>query len=294
MLLEGLVAIMALIAASILEPGIFFAINSSAAAVGEGALQATATISSWGFPVSAETMQNLADKMGEKTLFARTGGAPSLAVGMANIFASAFGEKLTAIWYHFAIMFEAIFILTTLDAGTRVARFMMQDLLDASGNIRKKIPNSFAIFCSFAVVAAWGYLLYLGVVDPKGGVNILWPLFGMSNQMLAGIALILATVIILKSDKKKYFFVTAIPLIFVVVVTTSAAIEKIFSSDVKVGFFALANMLSIQLASGSVADVDMVKRLIFNQKLVGFLALSFLAILWIVLIAAVKKCLKKS
>ncbi len=293
MLLEGLVAIMAMIAASILDPGIFFAINSSVAAVGESAIQATATISSWGFPVTVETMQNLADKMGEKTLFARTGGAPSLAVGMANIFASAFGEKLIAIWYHFAIMFEAIFILTTLDAGTRVARFMMQDLLDSNCKIRKRIPNIFAILCSFLVVGMWGYLLYIGVVDPRGGVNILWPLFGMSNQMLAGIALILATVIILKSEQRKYFFITAIPLIFVLTITTSAAIEKIFSSDVKVGFFALANMLSIQLESGSVIDVATAKQLIFNQKLVGFMALSFLGILWIVFFEAIRKCLKK-
>ncbi|MEK9826381.1 MAG: carbon starvation CstA family protein, partial [Methylotenera sp.] len=190
MLLESFVAIMAMIAATVLEPGVFFAINSPAGVVGKEAVDAVAKINSWGFAVTIEQMQQLARDMGESTLFARTGGAPSLAVGMASIFGSAFGKHLLALWYHFAIMFEAIFILTTLDAGTRVGRFMLQDML---GNFNKKLGETSytpsVIFTSSVVVAGWGYFLYIGVIDPNGGVNILWPLFGIANQMLAAIAL---------------------------------------------------------------------------------------------------------
>jgi carbon starvation protein len=177
---------MAMIAATVLNPGVFFAINTSVTAT---ASEAVATISSWGFPVSVEQMHRLAQDMGEATLFARTGGAPSLAVGMASIFGSAFGDRLLAVWYHFAIMFEALFILTTLDAGTRVGRFMLQDLL---GNLWKPLGQTSwypsVLLTSGVVVAAWGYFLYIGVIDPNGGVNILWPLFGIANHMLAAIA----------------------------------------------------------------------------------------------------------
>ncbi|MBM3579820.1 MAG: carbon starvation protein A [Alphaproteobacteria bacterium] len=251
MLLEGCVAIMALIAACVLDPGIFFAINSPTEVAA--------------FPVAAEVMQNLATQMGENTLYARTGGAPSLAVGMANIFSSAFGSQTLSLWYHFAIMFEAIFILTTLDAGTRVARFMLEDLL-----AQIKIPRCLTLKCqtpfhlwtSFLVVAGWGYFLYVGVVDPKGGVNLLWPLFGVSNQMLAGIALTLATVIIYKNKGWKSCLITALPLLFVLTVTSTAVIEKVFSSNTK---------------------------LAFNNHLISGLALSFLAIFWIVVVEGVKK-----
>ncbi len=290
MLLEGLVAIMALIAACIIEPGIFFAINSPASAVGADAATAAQTISSWGFAVTQETMSNLAAQMGESSLFGRTGGAPSLAVGMASILSSAFGNNMIAIWYHFAIMFEAIFILTTLDAGTRVARFMLQDLL---GNIYKPFSNRSsnfsAIITSFLIVAAWGYFLYIGIIDPHGGVNILWPLFGMSNQMLAGIALVLATVIISKSANKKYCFITAIPLIFILVVTTTALFEKIFSSNIKMGFFAFANHLQNQIDSGQAENIELAKQMIFNQKLVGATAIFFAIILWIVVFDGTRK-----
>ncbi len=234
MLLEGVVAICAIIAASIIEPGIFFAINTAPQKLGGDLNQALSTINSWGFEVSMLQMNELATKMGESSLFGRTGGAPSLAVGMANIFSSAFGSKSLAIWYHFAIMFEAIFILTTLDAGTRVARFMLQDLLK---NFKpyKKLNNFSSIFCdiftSLLIVASWGYFLYVGVIDKDGGVNLLWPLFGMSNQMLAGIALCLATVIIAKSSRKKFILITLIPLIFVVATTTTAAIQKLATSQ---------------------------------------------------------------
>ncbi len=291
MLLEGCVAIMAMIAACVLEPGIFFAINSPAAALGPDAAQ---TITSWGFPVTTEKMSELAAQMGENTLFSRTGGAPSLAVGMATIFSSAFGASMLSMWYHFAIMFEAIFILTTLDAGTRVARFMLEDLL---GFRDRKLheSNLASLFSSFLIVGAWGYFLYMGVLDPSGGINILWPLFGMSNQMLAGIALVLATVIILKSEQRKFFFITAIPLVFLLANVSWAVLEKVFSSDAKIGFFALAHAWQLKLEGGLILgeeNIAIAKKVIFNQKLVGVIALSFLAILWIVVVEGIRSFFK--
>lgn len=287
MLLESFVAMMAMVAATVLEPGVFFAINSPAGVVGQTAVEAVATINSWGFPVTVEQMEQLAKDMGESSLFARTGGAPSLAVGMASIFASAFGKSLLALWYHFAIMFEALFILTTLDAGTRVGRFMLQDIL---GNFNQKLGETSympsVILTSGLVVAGWGYFLYIGVIDPNGGVNILWPLFGIANQMLAAIALCVATSIIVKSGKARYAWVTALPLTWLVVITSTAAYEKIFSDDIRVGFFAAANHLSAQLLSGvlSVEKAAVAPRLIFNQHLDAYLTMFFVFVLWIVVI----------
>ncbi len=293
MLLESLVALMALIAASIIDPGIFFAINSPDAIVGKDAATAVKTISSWGYPITKDTMQQLANQMGESSLFGRSGGAPSLAVGMASIFANAFGKNMTAIWYHFAIMFEAIFILTTLDAGTRVARFMLQDLLaNIYPTFKNRSSNFSAITTSFLIVAAWGYFLYMGIIDPNGGVNVLWPLFGMSNQMLAGIALTLGSVVIAKSKKRNYFFITAIPLAFVATITTTAVYEKTFSQNPRISFFASANKIQDQLNSINLDLVDQVtlyKQMIFNQKLAGFMAIFFLAILWIIILSGATK-----
>ena len=288
MLLEGVVAVVAIIAACSLEPGIFFAINSPKAAVGETSQAAVATINSWGFLLKEETMSNLANQMGEKTLFARTGGAPSLAVGMANIFASTFGKNMIAMWYHFAIMFEAIFILTTLDAGTRVARFMLQDLT----NLKHK---KFDILASFVVVALWGYFLYVGIVDPNGGINILWPLFGMSNQMLAGIALAFASVVICKNNSKKYLFITIIPLLFILLTTTTAAYEKLFSDDIKISFFAFANFLQNKINTTVMCpeEILLTKKMIFNQKLLGVITICFSLILWVVTILSFKKIFTK-
>ncbi len=293
MLLESFVAIMAMIAATVLDPGVFFAINSPAGIVGKEAADAVAMISSWGFPVTVEQMQTLAKQMGEATLFARTGGAPSLAVGMASIFGSAFGQSLLALWYHFAIMFEAIFILTTLDAGTRVGRFMLQDML---GNIWPKMAQTSwypsVIFTSLLVVAGWGYFLYIGVIDPNGGVNILWPLFGIANQMLAAIALCVATGILIKSGKLKYAWVTGLPLVWLVTITTTAAWEKIASSDTRVGFFAAANDMAAKLAAGSLPPekAAVAPQLIFNQHLDAWLTLFFVVVLWVVIFDMLRVC----
>jgi carbon starvation protein len=295
MLLESFVAIMAMIAATVLDPGVYFAINSPSGIVGKEAADAVAKISTWGFPVTVEQMKALAQQMGEATLFARTGGAPSLAVGMASIFGSAFGQTLLAMWYHFAIMFEAVFILTTLDAGTRVGRFMLQDLL---GNVWKPMGRTSwypsVLITSAVIVAAWGYYLYIGVIDPNGGVNILWPLFGMSNQMLAGIALSVATGILIKSGKLKYAWVTGVPLAWLVTVTTSAAWEKITSSDVRIGFFAAADDMAGKLATG-VLPLDkaaVAPQLIFNQQLDGWLTLFFVLVLWTVVLDMLRVCVR--
>jgi carbon starvation protein len=293
MLLESFVAIMAMIAATVLEPGVFFAINSPAGIVGHDAATAVATISAWGFQVTVEQMETLAREMGETTLFARTGGAPSLAVGMASIFASAFGQSMLALWYHFAIMFEAIFILTTLDAGTRVGRFMLQDML---GNLWAPLGRTSwypsVLLTSSVIVAAWGYFLYIGVIDPNGGVNILWPLFGISNQMLAAIALSVATGMLVKSGKLRYVWVTLLPLVWLVIVTTTAAWQKIMSDDVRVGFFAAANDLSSKLAAGLLPPekAAVAPQLIFNQQLDAWLTMFFVVVLWVVIIDMLRAC----
>ena len=295
MLLESFVAMMAMIAATVLDPGVFFAINSAAGVVGADAAVAVAKISSWGYPVTVEQMQTLARQMGEETLFARTGGAPSLAVGMASIFGSAFGEGLLALWYHFAIMFEAIFILTTLDAGTRVGRFMLQDML---GNFWPKLGETSwtpsVMFTSALVVSGWGYFLYIGVIDPNGGVNILWPLFGIANQMLAAIALCVATGILIKSGKQKYAWVTGLPLTWLIIITSTAAWQKITSDDIRIGFFAAANDLSDKLAAGVLppAKAAIAPQLIFNLQLDAWLTLFFVGLLWLIVFDMLRVCVR--
>ncbi|MEI8573279.1 carbon starvation protein A [Methylomonas sp. LW13] len=284
MMMESFVAIMAMIAASVLEPGVYFAINSPAGIVGKEAVDAVAKISGWGFPVSVDQMQTLAKTMGESTLFARTGGAPSLAVGMASLFAQVFGEHLLAAWYHFAIMFEALFILTTLDAGTRVARFMLQDILS---NVGLPKTNSYPsiLLTSALVVGAWGYFLYMGTIDPLGGINSLWPLFGIANQMLAAIALCVGTTILVKSDKLKYVWVTATPLAWLIIVTSTAAWEKLFAADLRVGFLSHAADLSARLANGALPaeQVKNAPHLIFNDYLNAGLTSLFMLITWLLL-----------
>jgi carbon starvation protein len=272
---------------------VYFAINSAAGIVGADPAVATATITSWGFPVSADYMHELARSMGEQTLFARTGGAPSLAVGMASIFGSAFGQGLFALWYHFAIMFEAVFILTTIDAGTRVGRFIMQDAL---GRVWAPLGRTSwypsVLLSSFLVVAGWGYFLYIGVIDPNGGINILWPLFGIANQMLAAIALTVVTATLVRSGKLRYAWISGLPLVWLVIVTTTAALEKIFSDNVKIGFFAAARDLSDKLAAGILPPdrAAVAPQLIFNQQLDGWLTAFFLAVVWIIVLDMLRSC----
>ncbi len=273
MLLESLVALMAIIAACVLEPGVYFAINSPSAIIGENLKQACETISSWGFALEPQMMKDLAHSMGEKSLLSRTGGAPSLAVGMASIFARVFGQHFLAIWYHFAIMFEAIFILTTLDAGTRVARFILQDFLGAFYKPLGKTSSNWAnVIASFIVVLSWGYFLYFGVVDPNGGVNMLWPLFGIANQMLATIALCVASAMMAQTGRIKYLWVTAMPALVLVLITTSAAIEKLFSADPRIGYLAAAQLS---------------EKLAHNQYTVATLTVIFLVIVWVTFINTV-------
>jgi len=286
MLLESFVAIMAMVAACVLEPGVFFAINSPIGIVGSEAHEVITKINSWGFAVTVEQMNQLADDVGEKTLFARTGGAPSLAVGMATIFANAFGKHLLAMWYHFAIMFEAVFILTTLDAGTRVGRFMLQDILS---NFHPKLGQTSwlpsTIITSGIVVSCWGYFLYIGVIDPNGGVNILWPLFGIANQMLAAIALSVGTAILIKSGKIRFAWITAIPLAWLLIVTSSASYQKVFSEDVRIGFLSAARVMTEKISLGNlpIKDLNVTEKLIFNLKLDAGITIFLVIILWVVI-----------
>jgi carbon starvation protein len=263
MMAESAVAVMAVIAACVLQPGVYFAINSPAGIVGQAPEAAAATISGWGFPLAAADMQALAHAVGEQTLFNRTGGAPAFAVGMANIFSHTLGgQALMAIWYHFAIMFEALFILTVLDAGTRVARFMIQDAL---AHVYKPLGRTSwypsILATSALVVAAWGYFLWQGVKDPLGGINSLWPLFGIANQLLATVALCVATTVIIKIHKTRYAAITLLPLVWLVTVTFTASWHKIFDSNARIGFLAQARSLELGPSTAATA------RLVFNNRL---------------------------
>ncbi len=295
MILESFVAVMALIAASIQEPGIFFAINSPVGIIGNTAESAIKVINSFGFELNLNTMQDLANKMGETSLFSRTGGAPSLAVGMASIFGKAFGDNLLSIWYHFAIMFEAVFILTTLDAGTRVCRFMLQDLFAKfSPWLGQSNHYPSILITSFIAVGSWGYFLYAGVIDPNGGVNMLWPLFGISNQILAAIALCIATSILIKSGKKKFIFVTLLPLIALTAITSSAAWQKIFSSDSRIGILTIIRNLKQKILTLPLHEQSykLTSQLIFNQYIVLTLTVIFLLILLVVITDTIIVCFK--
>ena len=290
MALESFVAIMAMIAACVLQPGVYFAVNSPAATVGATPAAAVATISSWGFPVTVADMTNLARDVGERTLFNRTGGAPSLALGMAHIFASTGGGRaLIGFWYHFAIMFEALFILTILDAGTRVGRFMLQDLL---GHVWKPLGRTSwmpgVVATSALIVGAWGYFLIQGVRDPLGGINSLWPLYGTANQLLAAIALCVATTILLKMHGAKYLWITCVPLAWLVTVTFTAAWQKIFSPVPAIGFLAQADRLEASLRAGTAADVAATQTLIFNARLDAVLCGVFLVLVATILLDSIR------
>ncbi len=296
MLLESFVAIMALIAACSLQPGVFFAVNSPAGIVGSTAAEASATITGWGFPVSEFDMEMLARDVGEKSLFYRTGGAPSLALGMAHIFnafteATGAGKAILAFWYHFAIMFEALFILTVIDAGTRVGRFMLQDLL---GNLYKPLARTNwlpgMLATSAVIVLAWGYFLYQGVLDPLGGINSLWPLFGIANQLLAAIALCVATTILIKMHGAKYMWVTCVPLTWLLIVTFTAGYEKIFSDQPRIGFLAEAAKVQAALDAGKIAaaKVAAAQTQIFNARLDAFVCGIFLILVATILIDSLR------
>ncbi len=287
MALESFVAVMAVIAACVLDPGVYFAINSPAGVVGATAAEAVATISGWGFPVTADQMTQLAEQMGETTLFARTGGAPSLAVGMATIFSNTFGGTLLAMWYHFAIMFEVMFILTTLDAGTRVGRFMLQDVLKHVWKPMGDVSSyPMTVISSLIFVSAWGYFLIQGVQDPLGGVNILWPLFGISNQLLAGIALCVATGILIKMGRLRYAWITGLPLTWLAVICTWGALEKTFSANPAIGFLSGAADMAAKLAAGTLpaAKAAVAPQLILGQRIDAALAVIFATLLWVVII----------
>jgi carbon starvation protein len=271
MLLESFVGVMAMIAACAMPPGVYFAINSPATIVGATADAAATTISGWGFPLAPQTMTDLAHRVGEITLLNRSGGAPSLAVGMAEIFSNTIGgDRLLAIWYHFAIMFEALFILTVLDAGTRVGRFMVQEL---GGRVWKPFGRTGwmpgILLSSGIIVAMWGYFLYQGVVDPLGGINSLWPLFGIGNQLLAAVALVVATTILLKMGRTKWIWVTMAPMAWLVIITMTASYQKIFDPNPRIGFLSYVNVLTAQLATGKIpaAKIAETQRVIFNQRL---------------------------
>ncbi|KQY80203.1 carbon starvation CstA family protein [Pelomonas sp. Root1444] len=294
MLAESFVAVMALVAASCIEPGVYFAMNSPAAMVGKDAATVAQTISTWGFVVTPEMLTQAAADVGEKTILARAGGAPTLAVGMAEILHQVVGGKaLMAFWYHFAILFEALFILTAVDAGTRAGRFMLQDLLGSFVPSLKRTESWVAnLIATGLCVAAWGYFLYQGVVDPLGGINTLWPLFGIANQMLAAVALLLGTVVLFKMKKDRYAWVTAVPAAWLLVCTMTAGWLKIFSADPKLGFLAHADKYAAAIAEGKVLapakTLDAMSRVVFNDRLDAALCALFMGVVISVLIYSVK------
>ena len=284
MLTESFVAIMAMIAATVLHPGVYFAMNSPAGLIGTDAANAAHVVSSWGFVVTPETLTQIAQDVGEKTLLSRTGGAPTLAVGMSQILSGFLGgQALMGIWYHFAILFEALFILTTVDAGTRVARFMIQDMIGSVVPAFRRTKSWLNNLAGSALaVGAWGYFLYQGVIDPMGGINTLWPLFGISNQMLAGIALILCTVILFKMKRERYAWVTILPTFWLLVCTLTAGLQKVFSDNPKIGFLAHARKFEDALSAGQLLapakTLAEMQRVINNDYVDATLAGLFVAV----------------
>jgi carbon starvation protein len=297
MLMESFVAVMAIIAASIIDPGLYYAMNAPAALVGDTVQSASQAVNGLGFAISPGELQAAATAVEEETLVARTGGAPTLAIGMSQIFSGATGDGLRAFWYHFAIMFEALFILTTVDAGTRVGRFMLQDTL---GNVWKPIgrvswkPGLWAT--SAIVVGAWGYFLHAGVTNPLGGINQLFPLFGIANQLLAAVALTVCTTLLIKSGRLKWAWVTGIPLAWDVAVTLTASYQKVFSDDPKLGFFAQANKFQDGIDAGDVLppakSADQMHTVVTNSHVDGVLAALFAALIIIVIADAARVWVK--
>ena len=298
MLMESFVAIMALVAASTIEPGIYFAMNSPAALIGTTAKSAAQAISQWGFYITPEMLTQTAKDVGEHSIISRAGGAPTLAVGMAQILSGAIGGKaMMAFWYHFAILFEALFILTAVDAGTRAGRFMLQDLLGSFVPALKQTENVIAnLLATGLCVAAWGYFLYQGVVDPLGGINTLWPLFGIANQMLAAIALILGTCVLFKMKRGQYAWVTIVPTIWLLLCTLTAGWQKIFDANPRAGFLAHAKKYSAALDEGSLLapakSVAQMQQIIFNDYLDAGLAGFFVIVVVSVLFFGIRTIMK--
>ena len=294
MLMESFVAIMAMVAASVIEPGVYFAMNSPAAVVGADVVSVAQTVSSWGFLITPEQLEAVARDIGEHTILARAGGAPTLAVGIAQILHQVLpGENTMAFWYHFAILFEALFILTAVDAGTRAGRFMLQDLLGSFIPALKRTESWGAnLLATAGCVALWGYLLYQGVIDPLGGINTLWPLFGISNQMLAGIALMLGTVVLIKMKRQQYIWVTLVPAVWLLICTTTAGLIKLFDPNPAVGFLALAKKYSTALDAGQVLapakDIGQMQHVIFNAYTNATLTVLFLVVVFSILFFALK------
>ncbi|MGX1175124.1 carbon starvation CstA family protein [Pseudomonas sp. R151218B TE3479] len=294
MLMESFVAIMAMVAASVIEPGVYFAMNSPAAIVGGDVVAVAQTVSSWGFAITPEALQAVAKDIGETTILARAGGAPTLAVGIAQILHSVLpGENTMAFWYHFAILFEALFILTAVDAGTRAGRFMLQDLLGSFVPSLKRTESWPAnLIATAGCVALWGYLLYQGVIDPLGGINTLWPLFGISNQMLAGIALMLATVVLIKMKRQRYVWVTLLPASWLLICTTTAGLIKLFDANPAIGFLALARKYNDALAAGQILapakSIEQMQHVVFNAYTNATLTVLFLFVVFSILFYALK------
>jgi carbon starvation protein len=295
MLVESFVAIMALIAACLLTPGVYFAINASSASLGPTAESASHAIAQWGFTVTPQEMRDLASRVGELSLLSRTGGAPSLAVGMAQLFSNVLGGSTAmALWYHFAIMFEALFILTTIDAGTRVGRFMLQDL---GGLLWKPLGRIYSypatVISSAVFVSMWGYFLYHGVADPLGGINSLWPLFGISNQLLGAVALCVGTTVIIKMGRARYAWVTVMPLTWLATVTLTAGYQKIFAADPALGFLAHARLLVSAAQSGTlppgVVNAEAATRMALNDRLDAAVAAFFISCVVVVLVASIRE-----
>jgi carbon starvation protein len=294
MLMESFVAIMAMVAASVIEPGVYFAMNSPAAVVGSDVVAVAQTISGWGFAITPDMLTAVAHDIGENTVLARAGGAPTLAVGIAQILHQALpGQNTMAFWYHFAILFEALFILTAVDAGTRAGRFMLQDLLGSFVPALKRTESWTAnAIGTGGCVALWGYLLYQGVIDPLGGINTLWPLFGISNQMLAGIALMLATVVLIKMKRQRYIWVTMLPASWLLICTVTAGFIKLFDPSPAVGFLALAKKYSTAADAGQIIapakTMDQMQHVIFNAYTNATLTVLFLFVVLSILFYAIK------
>ncbi len=300
MLMESFVAIMAMVAASVIDPGVYFAMNSPPAVIGTTVINAAQVISQWGFVITPDVLIQTAKDVGETSILSRAGGAPTLAVGMAQIFSQVIGgQGMMAFWYHFAILFEALFILTACDAGTRAGRFMLQDLLGTfvpSLKSTKSWPAN--LIATGLCVAAWGYILYQGVIDPLGGINSLWPLFGISNQMLAGVALMLCTVVLFKMKRQKHAWVTILPAIWLLICTLTAGWQKVFHVNPKIGFLALADKFQAALDKGEILapakSVEQMKQIVFNNNLDAVLCMFFIFVVVSILFYTIVACLKAS